>query len=925
MRILYLTLLVLFSTLVYAQQNTKTSGRIVTGRLVDAINHQHLPSASVAIYTGRDTMLLSFQLSGNNGDFSLGNLPAGVPLRLVASFTGYRQLNKSFQIKTRDSLFHLGDVYMQRTTGDTLAEVVVQALIPMRMNGDTLEFNADAFKLGKNDVAEDLLRRLPGITVWNDGVITVFGREVKAIMVDGKPFLGGNSKLAIQNLAKSAIDKIQVYNTSKNPQTVQDSSLEMNIKLKKGQNFGYFGKVGVGGGNNKRYDGFGNITSFKPGTQLSMALASNNVNKTAHAMTELLEAGTYKSLTALSRYQPDLHFRGTNRPRMAGLLFQKDFTQNSQSTNRLSANYFYKNTLDTYQQDELSKTNFALDSTLTRETNTIQNKLSSTHIGKISYENRKGMSAFSFSPGFENQNSTEEFSSQLNTYQYNQTTGIFKTFHRQIINRNQYSFNGNLNTSLKPKSNGGNQSSLGATYSFFTKAETANNKMLTDFESGLTPSKNVYINRDYDNQNHSTNYKLDIWFLKYMKIKKHNSSIKFLNNFAASNSNQDSKVTDFYKSQSNTIVNNYLTNNTRYNTIDNTFGMELYWWPTIKNLSFFFAPMWQYYQLQHHSPKHDFQNINKQYLKFVPIASANYNFQRNNGKNDAYKLIFYNNIVYPLPEQLVLLTDSIFVQALRMANPALKPAENATLTLSWDRSFLRNSTTKYGVSVNGGIINNFHGDSTQIFEDGRSVIYKINSGKYKSMETELYLLKALKTKNDEWQFWTKNKFEYRQVPNYYNSHFNTTTSLFTIAGAGVSYNNASKIKVQLQHNYLWGSFRQSLYNVKRTPYQRHEIFLGASINITPKWNVQSNFTFSNERLSGLPTSPISLWNIYSSYRFMKKDNLEIKLSAVDMLNQNKILINSVSNNIATQQRTSSLRQYFMLGISYFPRQFGRRK
>ena len=203
MRILYLTLLVLFSTLVYAQQNTKTSGRIVTGRLVDAINHQHLPSASVAIYTGRDTMLLSFQLSGNNGDFSLGNLPAGVPLRLVASFTGYRQLNKSFQIKTRDSLFHLGDVYMQRTTGDTLAEVVVQALIPMRMNGDTLEFNADAFKLGKNDVAEDLLRRLPGITVWNDGVITVFGREVKAIMVDGKPFLGGNSKLAIQNLANA--------------------------------------------------------------------------------------------------------------------------------------------------------------------------------------------------------------------------------------------------------------------------------------------------------------------------------------------------------------------------------------------------------------------------------------------------------------------------------------------------------------------------------------------------------------------------------------------------------------------------------------------------------------------------------------------------------------------------------------------------
>ncbi|MFD2144812.1 hypothetical protein [Mucilaginibacter antarcticus] len=86
----------------------------------------------------------------------------------------------------------------------TLNEVVITAdVAPMQMRGDTLEFNAAAFKLDTNAVAEDLLRALPGVTVWADGIITVNGKKINELLVMGKSFFGGDNKIALQNIPKT--------------------------------------------------------------------------------------------------------------------------------------------------------------------------------------------------------------------------------------------------------------------------------------------------------------------------------------------------------------------------------------------------------------------------------------------------------------------------------------------------------------------------------------------------------------------------------------------------------------------------------------------------------------------------------------------------------------------------------------------------
>lgn len=251
----------------------------VKGITRDSVNNYVLQSATVSLYRLKDSSLLGYQLSKNSGEFKFEKMPVGMPLQVVVSFSGYKNFKKEFTIPRDKKEVDLKDLNV--ATKDMLEEVVVEYIPPMRVKGDTVEFNADAFKLGKNDVAEDLFRKLPGVTVWGDGAIFVDGKEVNNLLVDGKPFLGGDSKVAIQNLPKDAIDKVQVYQQILDEQNPLDSTTEINIRMKADKKSGKFGKIGIGYGSRDRFDAGGGMNFYSPGQQLTLVGAANNVNKGA--------------------------------------------------------------------------------------------------------------------------------------------------------------------------------------------------------------------------------------------------------------------------------------------------------------------------------------------------------------------------------------------------------------------------------------------------------------------------------------------------------------------------------------------------------------------------------------------------------------------------------------------------------------------
>ncbi|QEC72362.1 hypothetical protein FSB73_12455 [Arachidicoccus ginsenosidivorans] len=156
-----------------------------------------------------------------------------------------------------------------------------------------------------------------------DGAITVNGRPVPSVLVNGKPFFGGNAKISTQNISKEAVDKIQVY--SKNNQNHNsDSTLEANIQLKKGHEKGYFGKMIIGEGTTHRHNLLGNINIYNNKFQLGVIGTNNNVNNFTNDINTLIANSTYKGIGASLDLQPDFESEGNNKTLSTGFTLRNE-------------------------------------------------------------------------------------------------------------------------------------------------------------------------------------------------------------------------------------------------------------------------------------------------------------------------------------------------------------------------------------------------------------------------------------------------------------------------------------------------------------------------------------------------------------------------------------------------------------------------
>ena len=174
----------------------------------------------------------------------------------------------------------------------SLQEVIIAGeYIPIKFKGDTVEYNAKAFKVKPGAVVEELLKKLPGVEVDKSGNIKAMGENVTKILVDGKEFFGGDIKAATKNLPAESIDKIEIFDKkSENAEFtgVDDGITDrtINILLNENAKKGYFGKVSVGAGSdmtepdyNTYYKVGGNLYRFSSKFQTAILGNLNNINE----------------------------------------------------------------------------------------------------------------------------------------------------------------------------------------------------------------------------------------------------------------------------------------------------------------------------------------------------------------------------------------------------------------------------------------------------------------------------------------------------------------------------------------------------------------------------------------------------------------------------------------------------------------------
>ncbi len=251
----------------------------ISGRLIEAIEKSPLSQATVQLFWAKDSSFVGGTLTNERGSFSV-QAPSNGIYRLKISSIGYRTLEREVTIRNGRNQA-LGELQMATETV-LLKEAVVTSQVPqVVVKKDTLLYNPEAYRTPEGSAIEELIKRMPGADIDEDGNITVNGKAVKKILIDGKEFMLGDTETALKNIPVSIIQNVKFYDQQSDQARItgiEDGNKEtvLDFTIKKGMNRGYMTNIDVAGGTHERYATRGTGSSFTDNTRLMVLGNANN-------------------------------------------------------------------------------------------------------------------------------------------------------------------------------------------------------------------------------------------------------------------------------------------------------------------------------------------------------------------------------------------------------------------------------------------------------------------------------------------------------------------------------------------------------------------------------------------------------------------------------------------------------------------------
>lgn len=253
--------------------------RTITGKVIDSEQKESVIQGTVALLKA-DSSLVANALTNMEGLFSL-TAPSNGRFILKITYIGYKDLYHAVNVEGKP--VNVGTLTIAPDTKMLKEVEVVKNVAKVYSKEDTLIYNATAYKTPEGSVVEELVKKLPGAEVGDDGSIKINGKTVQKILVDGKEFMTGDTKTAIKNLPTSIVDRIKTYDEKSdlsrvtgiddgNDQTVLD------FGLKRGMNRGMFANIDAGIGTNERYSSRAMAAMMKDNWRVMGFASANNVN-----------------------------------------------------------------------------------------------------------------------------------------------------------------------------------------------------------------------------------------------------------------------------------------------------------------------------------------------------------------------------------------------------------------------------------------------------------------------------------------------------------------------------------------------------------------------------------------------------------------------------------------------------------------------
>lgn len=916
----------------FAATAQKNEG-VVKGSLADSVSGQMLYDATVSIVRVKDSALISFTLSSNSGYFEVKNL-APADYRLVVSYQGFRTLRKAFSITAEQPIADLGKVIMDRSY-KTLDEVVVKDDAPVKIKGDTLAFNADAFKTKPNAVVEDLLKKLPGVTVDKDGTVKAQGETVQKVYVDGKEFFGSDPKMATKNLGADMVQEVEVYDDMSDQakfSKIDDGSRTkaINLKLKKEKKHGVFGQASAGYGSDDRFGVNLRTNFFKGATQVAVVGNGNNVNRSNFTSTDFLGMGNLSS-GGMSGGGGGMMVSGGRVGGMSvsmGGMSGGGGSQVGSGATGISTTWSgginYNDTWNKYF-DESSGYNFNHTAT-----DNIRNSYRKTFLGDSNINRNQDLFSRSV-------NDVHRGNARL-VYTLSESSSLI--FSTNVSTQNNHSFRNDTVTSFTEKQSGNyklsesrstvNNTGSGVNWSNnllwrkrFQKAgrtlsvnfnhmlgrneiDGFNNSVLSDYHpSGAKVKDSAF------NQNNKRNNKTDLYGLSFSYTEPIGRDKIWELNYAYSSNNSESDretydldpTTGKYEVL-NPELSNHFDNLNEYHRVGSNFRVLK------KRYNYQLGASVQRTFMQGNNLTAK-SVIEEDYTNLLTNASFNYQFARTKSLRFNYR----GRTNQPTISQLQPIRDVSNPTYLTEGNPDLGQEFSNMFSLNYsvfDPIRFRNLFASIGFSNTSNKIVN----STTQLDFGRQLtrpenidgVYAINA----NINAGLPIRKLMGG-----NFNATTRVNYNRDANYVNGKKNYIKNLTLGEDLRLNFNYKEKLDLGVTAGISYTSARYSIQPQQNNNYFTHVYSVDATW-VLPRGVILASdidFTANTGRSDGYNQS-FTMWNASISKQLFKNKKGEIKFSVNDILDQNISISRNVGDNYVEDVQSNVLKRFFMLSFIY---------
>jgi hypothetical protein len=899
-KFILLIILAFFNVLAHAQQMK------VTGVVFDTSGVKPLSNTGVMAVRMKDSVLLKHTRTNVKGEFSLTGF-------LVDTFTLYVE-HPDFDTK---SFFIFGgknnneiDIPKIVLSGKSkqLKEVIVYAnKNPIYFKGDTLVYIADSFKVNENAVVEDLLKKLPGIKVDENGTITSQGKQISQVLVDGDEFFGADPTIATRNLGAKGVESVQVYEKEReNAKAGEDDKIQvLDLKLKENAKKGYFGKLSAASDfglleDIPFYETEVLANKFQGKQKISVFLLGSNTPKSNFKWGDMNKFGleNERNNSGMSNWNQGNTNNTSGIPRTikAGIYYSDKIGK----TGKIGFNYAYYDTrLDaagsSFSQYFLPDTTFfTKDSSNNKSTNTSHriNMNFSMNLDSLTFIELKPN--VNFDAATADNLSISEFIDSLQTrslrtdiqninissgitsnseallrrrfkrpkrelelkyilnYSKNNTTG-------QLLNQAQYDFAGSLDTTFRQDKTNDNGSTNHYTILTFTEPITKRIKIQTEYlyEFG----NQLQDKRTYDFDINTGLYSLE--------------NTLFSNNFDNIRQQHRGTIVGIYEDRKHT-----LTGGIGFRNID------------IDNRNLITDSI---------TP----QNISN----YLPQFS--YQFKPSISKR--FSLFYTTNSQQPSINDLQPVPDNSNPNRIQEGNPDLKPNYVHNVRINFNTwSALTGRYIWSGFT--GSLTNNAFANSTSFDPYGRTISKTENVNG--NIFSNLFAGFGLPLFNRKFEINPNLNASYMRYTNIVNNQENITHNRSISAGTEFEL-KLDSLQITVGGDYSYTSPKSSLASASSTP------FMMQTYKADIEWQLPSHFKFkadvkyviNSNRAVGFNRN-IFVVNTEISRSFLKTENLIITISGNDLLNQNLNLQRQINGNVVTDNYTKIISRYFLLRLTY---------